>query len=145
MFRLLFLLALSLPLIFAAPKSWDDLARLRPGAPLEVVVGDHSERGEFVASSEKGLTIRTAGGERNFARQNVLRVVSRAHSHRLRNILIGAGAGAVVGLVADQTLGVYLRNESNPDSARPIIWAVPIGIGAGIGAAVPSHSVIYRK
>ena len=63
----------------------------------------------------------------------------------MRNFLIGVGVGAAIGLIADQTAGAYLRNESNPASARPLIWAVPIALGGAIGAAFPSYSVIYKK
>ena len=50
-----------------------------------------------------------------------------------------------IGLVTDQTLGTYLRNESNPDNARVLIWTLPIALCGGIGAAFPSYPVIYRK
>jgi hypothetical protein len=53
--------------------------------------------------------------------------------------------GAAIGLITDETLGAYLRNESNPAGARPLIWTVPIALCGGIGAAFPSYTVIYRK
>ena len=63
----------------------------------------------------------------------------------MRNILIGVGVGAAIGLVTDQTIGTYLRNESNPAGARPLIWILPIALCGGIGAASPSYPVIYQK
>jgi hypothetical protein len=51
----------------------------------------------------------------------------------MRNVLIGVGVGAAIGLVTDQTLG----------GARPLIWALPIAVCGGIGAAIPSYPVIY--
>jgi predicted lysophospholipase L1 biosynthesis ABC-type transport system permease subunit len=63
----------------------------------------------------------------------------------MRNVLIGVGVGAAISLVTDQTLGAYLRNESNPASARPLIWTLPMAFCGGIGAAFPSYPVIYRK
>jgi hypothetical protein len=91
------------------------------------------------------VTVHTPAGEQRFLRPDVTRVVSRARSHRLRNALIGAGVGVAISIVTDQTVGTYLRNESNPDGARPLIWTVPIAAGAAIGAAFPSHPTIYRK
>lgn len=134
-------------LLFAAPasKTWEGLGRLKSGDPVEVVTSSGLARGQFVASSTESLTIRTGHGEEKFLRPEVVRVVSRTQSRRLRNMLIGAGAGVVVGLVADQTVGAYLRNESNPDNVRALIWTLPIAIGGGIGAAFPSYPVIYRK
>jgi hypothetical protein len=134
-------------LILAAPvsKSWESLGQLDSGAPVEVVASDHAEKGEFVSSTTESLTIHTNRGEQKFLRPEVVRVVSRRQSRRTRNLLIGAGVGAAIGLVTDQTLGAYLRNESNPAIARPLIWTLPIALCGGIGAAFPSYPVIYRK
>jgi len=134
-------------LVLAAPvsKGWDNLGRLNPGTRIEVVSSRQAETGEFVSSSTESLTIRTHGGERKFLRQDVERITARSQPHRKRNFLIGVGVGAAIGLAVDQTLGRYLRNESNPSSARPIIWGVPIAVCGGIGAAMPGYTVIYRK
>jgi hypothetical protein len=143
--RTLFMALAFTGLLAAAPKTWDNVGRLKPGAAVEVITADHAERGEFVASSTESLTIRTKTGERKFTRMEVMRVVSRGQSRRLRNALIGAGVGAALGLVTDQTLGTYLRNESNPSGARALIWTIPIAAGTGIGAAFPSYPVVYKK
>jgi hypothetical protein len=129
----------------AAPKTWESLNQLHPGEPIEIIRGDRAVKGDFVSSSTESLTIRTPVGEQRFLRPDVARVISRARSHRLRNALIGAGVGVAISIVTDQTVGTYLRNESNPDAARPVIWTVPIAAGAAIGAAIPSHPTIYRK
>ena|ERR1022692_3152890 len=137
----------SVGLILAAPvsKTWESLGKLDSGTPIEVVTSNRAEKGEFVSSSTESLTIRTRRGEQRFLRKEVVRVVSRRKSHRMRNVLIGVGVGTAIGLVTDQTLGAYLRNESNPASARPLIWALPVAFCGGIGAAFPSYPVIYRK
>jgi hypothetical protein len=137
----------SVGLILAAPvsKTWESLGKLDSGTPIEVVTSNRAEKGEFVSSSTESLTIRTRRGEQRFLRKEVVRVVSRRKSHRMRNVLIGVGVGTAIGLVTDQTLGAYLRNESNPASARPLIWALPMAFCGGIGAAFPSYPVIYRK
>src|SRR3954451_5852978 len=96
-------------LVPAAPvsRTWESIGQLKPGTPIEVVTGDRAETGEFVSSSSESLTIRARGGEHRFLRPEVVRVVSRRHSHRTRNALIGVGAGAAIGLVVDATLGAY--------------------------------------
>src|SRR5450755_614675 len=143
--RLLLIALASVGLVSAAPasKTWESLGQLHSGAPIEVVTSDRAEKGEFVSSSTESLTIRH--GEQRFLRPEIVRVVSRTQSRRTRNVLIGVGVGAAIGLVTDQTLGAYLRNESNPVSARPLIWTLPIALCGGIGAAFPSYPVIYRK
>ena len=145
--RWLLMALASVGLVLAAPasKTWESLGQLNPGAQIEVVTSDRAEKGEFVSASTESLTIHTRRGEQRFLRSEVVRVVSRTKSRRTRNVLIGVGVGAAIGLVTDQTLGAYLRNESNPASARPLIWTLPIALCGGIGAAFPSYPVIYRK
>ena len=110
-----------------ASRNWETLSRLTSGAPVEVFTSDRAEK------------------EQKFLRPDVLRVVSRAQSRRMRNALIGAGVGGVIAWAVDQSIGGFLRNESNPSSARPFIWTLPIALCGGIGAAFPSYPVIYRK
>lgn len=145
--KLLVLLILSVGLAPAAPasSSWENLNQLKPGDPVEIVTSDRVAKGEFVSSSTESLSIHTNGGEQKFMRAEIVRVVSRSHARRGRNVLIGVAAGVGIGLIADLSLGTYLRNESNPDGARALIWTVPIAAGAGIGAAFPSYPVIYQK
>ena len=145
--KMLLIAFASVGLVLAAPaaKTWESLGQLNAGTPVEVVTGDRDVKGEFVSTSTESLVIHTRRGEERFLRPEVLRVVSRTHSHRMRNLLIGASVGAAVGLVADQTLGRYLRNESDPAIARPLIWILPIALCGGIAAAFPSYPVIYRK
>jgi hypothetical protein len=147
MMKSLLIALASVGLVLAAPvsKTWESLGQIKPGTLIEVVTSDRAEKGEFVSSSTESLTIKTRGGEQRFLRPEIVRVVSRNQSRRKRNVLIGVGVGAAIGLITDATLGAYLRNESNPASARPLIWTVPIAIGGGIGAAFPSYAVIYRK
>jgi hypothetical protein len=145
--RSLLIALASVGLVLADPvsKTWESLGKLDSGAPIEVVTSDRAEKGEFVSMSTESLTINTRRGEQRFLRKEVLRVVSRRQSRRMRNVLIGVGVGAAIGLATDQTLGAYLRNESNPASARPLIWTLPMAFCGGIGAAFPSYPVIYRK
>lgn len=141
----LFLLALICTnFLTGAPKTWDAIGRLRPGTAVEVVRSIGSEKGAVVSSSTDDLTIRTSSGEHKFARPDIVRVTSRTRSKRVRNMLIGAGIGVGISLLADRTIGTYIRNESS-SSGRPFIWTVPIAAGAGIGAAFPGYPVIYRK
>jgi hypothetical protein len=144
--KLLLTALASAGLVVAAPasKTWESLGQLQSGAPIEVVTSDRAQKGEFVSSSTESLTIRTDRGEQRFLRPEIVRVVSRARSRRTRNVLIGVGVGAAISLVTDQTIGAYLRNESNPASARPLIWTLPIALCGGVGA-FPSYPVIYRK
>jgi hypothetical protein len=145
--KCLLIALVSVGLASAAPgaKTWEALSQLKLGGPIEVLTGNHAQKGLFVSVSNESLTIQTHGAEERFPRGEVVRVVSRKSSHRTRNVLIGVGVGAAIGLVADRTLGTYLRNESNPPGARPMIWTLPIAVCGGIGALFPGHRVIYQR
>src|SRR6185503_13270468 len=123
----------------AEKKTWDRLANLRAGDQLEVVTAAGAGKGAFVSSSTESLTIRDSAGERKFPRAEIVRVTARSQSRRLRNLLIGVGAGVAIGLITDQTLGTRIRNENSSDPVLSLLWVVPIGIGAGVGAAIPSY------
>ena len=144
--KLLLLALASTGLVLAASqsKTWENLTTLDSGTPVQVLTSTGAEKGEYLASSTESVTLRTPAGEKRIPRQEVKRVVNLGRSKRLRNALIGVGAGAAIGLVADQTIGTYFRNESHLDD-RALIWLVPIAAFGGIGAAFPSHPVVYRK
>ena len=67
----------------------------------------------------------------------------RSNQRRIRNVLIGAAIGAVVGLAVDQRLGRYLRNETG-DGGTALSYSIPIALCAGVGAWVPGYKTIYR-
>jgi hypothetical protein len=128
-----------------AQESWEEVRRLRPGEPITVVRKDmKTVNGTFVSASDRSLSLRAGRSDIGVERTEVLRVGSRAHSKRWRNALIGAGSGVVVGAIVDGTLGARLRNEGQFESLRSVFYVLPIGFGAAIGAAIPSHPTIYR-
>jgi|SRR6185312_13777347 len=145
--RLFITVIVSAGLLLAAPDSttWESLSQLKSGASVEVITRDRAEKGEYLSSSSESLSIRTPNGEQKFLRPDVVRVISRRPLRRLRNMLIGGGIGVAIAAVTDATLGTRLRNESNPENARLLIWSIPIAGGAAIGALRSGHKVIYQK
>jgi hypothetical protein len=135
------LLAFGLPL---AAQSWDRLSELRPGDRIRVLdTTGETRTGEFVSSTADSLSIRTRRAESTLSRSSIRRVQVSGGKRRVRNLAIGAAIGLGLGLLADNSLGRYLRNEGL-DIARPATYAVPIGAGAGIGAALPAYRTVYR-
>ena len=124
-------------------RSWERLGTLAPGAGIEVVTAEGRTKGDLVSTTTASLTVATRRGERNFQRSEIVKVVSRTQTRRLRNMAIGAGIGAAIALCTDKTLGEYLRNEGA--GGRGAIWALPIALFGGVGAAFPSYPVVYRK
>ena len=164
---LFFALALStfgtmtaLPLRAADPlpanASWDNLKTLRTGQEIRVMLNDaKSYQGELQSLSDGGITLRQAAGEQTLARQDILRISSKAQKHRGRNTLIGvavgAGAGLGVGAVADHSA----RNCGNttpcwgpmfPNLGKEVLTPLGALAGAVVGALIPTggwHDV-YR-
>ena len=125
-------------------QSWDALSGLRPGERIRVTDNAHAQfTGAFQAVSERGISFSTRKGPIEIERGRVRRVEVHASSRRVRNILIGAAIGVGVGVAVDQTVGRYLRNETG-DQYRAVTYIAPIGLFAGIGAALPTYRTVYR-
>ena len=127
-------------------QPWDALRGLKPGDKIKVTDSSHGEyQGAFRALSEQAVSLETRKGVVEVERTRVRRVWVRAGSHRVRNILIGAGIGLAVGVAVDQSAGRYFRNESGENSgARALTYIAPVALFAGIGAALPAYRTIYR-
>ena len=139
---LLALLSCAIPL---AAQSWEDLRGLKPGDAVKVQDKSGKEqRGAFRAVSADAISIASGNREVSIERLQVKRVQVRSAARRWRNVAIGVGIGVAVGLIADQTLGVYLRNESSEsDGARAVTYIAPIGLFGAIAAAPSAYRTVY--
>jgi hypothetical protein len=129
-----------------AAQSWEALRGLKPGDAVKIQdTAGKEQKGKFRTVSDNAISIETGRQEVSIEKAKVRRVQIKSGTRRLRNFAIGAGIGLVLGLVADQTLGVYLRNESNEgDGARALTYIAPIALFGGIGAAASGYRTIYR-
>jgi hypothetical protein len=143
MIRLLALIVCALPLL---AQSWDPVRSLAAGAQVKVRETSGTEhKGTVTAVTPDAVSISTKGGAVSVERSRVNRVQIHRSSRRPRNIAIGAAIGFAVGLTIDQTLGTYLRNESNESSAaRAVTYIAPIGIFGALGATFSSYRTIYQ-
>ncbi len=136
----------------AAMASWDNLQNLRPGQEIRVVLNDaKSYQGELQLLSDGGITLRQAAGEQTFARQDILRVSSKARGRRVRNALlgaaVGAGSGLGIGAAADHTSCNHASfGPCFPNLGKEVITPLGALAGAVVGAVMPTggwHGV-YR-
>ena len=129
----------------AAKSDWNNLNNLTPGQLIRVVVnGAKSYEGAFRAVNDEGITLRRAGGEQTFARNDVLHVYFKSKNHLVRNIVIGGAIGAV--FATPVVLANDLRNEWWSSAAW--VWPLFVGPGAGIGSAIPTggwHEVYHAR
>jgi len=132
--------------------SWDNLKTLRPGQEIRVVLNDaKSYQGGLQSLSDDGITFRQATGDQTLARQDILRVSSKAQKHRGRNALlgaaVGAGAGLGIGAAADHrscTGGSF--GPCFPNLGKEVLTPLGALAGAVVGAVMPAggwHEV-YR-
>ena len=128
-------------------QSWDSVRALQPGTQVRVEeLSGKEHRGKVASVSAEAISVDTGRGREAVERTRVRRVEVRAPSRRLRNGLIGAGIGLAVGLLADNTLGAYFRNEAGEGGgARAVTYIAPIGVFGAIGAAIPPRRTIYKS
>lgn len=120
-----------------ASASWEKAAALRAGRTVRVQTGAERYDGTLVSVSDSALALRLpSGSEVSVNRQEIQRIAVPKSSHRMRNTIIGSAVGVAVGVVIYGTLGAWFRNEGN--ESTEYMLAVPIAIGTGIGAALPS-------
>lgn len=121
--------------------NWDNLKALAPGDEVRVVLySAKSYRGKFQSLTDNAIVVRLGTGDQSFNRADILRVSTKGKSHRLRNALLGAAAGAAIvgGASASQT----------DEQIYTLVFAIPGGaaLGALGGALVPTGGwhEIYR-
>jgi hypothetical protein len=121
----------------SAANAWDAVSALTPGQQVRIHTGSERHEGTLSAVSENGLTLTPASGQAvTLSRSEVQRVYIRTKSHRVRTTIIGTAVGVAAGVVLYGTLGSWFRNEGRDDTAWML--GVPIGIGAGVSAALPT-------
>jgi hypothetical protein len=125
-------------------SDWGNLRQLRVGDKVEVVRYNLSKhKGKMLAWTEESISLRLKNQDVTIPREEVYRVTWLSKSKRGRNALIGLVVGAGVGAV----LGATIRGDLGADDPTAAAVAASLtlgGIGAGVGAAFPSHPTIYR-
>lgn len=123
---------------------WTVLQRtLQPGDKVRVVRTNlTSVEGRLAAITADGLIVDEKVGPQTTAQQDVLQV-SVNTGRRGRHMLLGLGAG----FAAAAAIGIGVR--ANPDvghaqAALTLGW-MGAAAGLGVGAAVPTTRVVYRK
>lgn len=141
--RILLALIVCLPL---CAQSWEALHVLRPGDKVKVLETSGQEHsGALTAVAAEAISLHTATGDLSIERARVRRVQVRSASRRARRIAIAAGAGLAAGVVIDQTLGAYLRNESHETTGdRALTYFAPTALFGGLAAIAPGHRTVYR-
>jgi hypothetical protein len=136
--------AMVLGCVPVSAQSWESLSSLQ-GQHVKVVDRSGEERrGVCESVGADAIAIQTGKGQVVSIEKAKVRLVQvKSGTRRVRNIAIGAAIGLAVGVMVDQTLGTYLRNEVG-DTGRPAMYLAPIGLFGGIGAALSPYRTVYR-
>ncbi len=126
-----------------AISDWDNLQQLRAGDKVEVVRHNLSKhKGRVLAWTEASISLRLKNQEITIPREDVYRVTWLSKSKRGRNALIGLVVGAVVGTLMGRAQ--WCSGEPGFNACTLVGLITGSGIGAGVGAAFPSHPTLYR-
>ena len=83
----------------APASNWDSVKVIAPGTEVRVTAGSSQPiRGKLGTVTDKDLVINPGTGPQSFARPEIRGVSVKKKGHRLRNTLIGMGAGTAAGL-----------------------------------------------
>lgn len=123
-------------------NQWGNFARLKPGSRITVIqTGGLRLEGNYLSFSDTAIRLGTVSGEYSIEKERVVRVSTRPAHRRLRNILIGLGAGAGVGAA------VWAGSHRNDDFYTALIIAPgSAAVGAVVGALIPTSlsTTVYR-
>jgi hypothetical protein len=122
------LLALAPLLVAQSPAKWDRVKQLVAGTEVRITLMDgRNLLGTFQSATDDALMFGTSNSQEALSRTMVARVSSRGTSHRLRNALIGLGAGAGGGLA----VGAVLDANSCKNPALIFGCLQPVGNNFG--------------
>ena len=130
---------------------WSTVKALATGAEVRITTSSRTVRGKVLRVTDDSLVLAAGKTQEMFPQQEVKRVLLRGDSHRGRNSLIGLGIGAATGAIIgaaahqDCTGWCFFITSQGADAAAGA--AVFGGIGAAVGALIPTRSwlEIYRR
>jgi len=124
-----------------ARHRWDNLARLSARDRVDVVTTRlRTLQGRFVRYTPGDITLIIGGEVVTVARRDVLEVLWRERSHRVRNALASFGAGLAVGIVA----GTGCDAARDRDAASRAASRLSLRTGSATHAALRPYPVVYR-
>ncbi len=138
----LLLVTLASALFAQAPANWDVVKKIDAGKQIRVRLADgRSVRGEFESATDDAVIVSTTKSQETLPRTTIAKVSSKGKSHRLRNTLIGLGAGAGAGLIFGSVADSECANEGcffGKSFGKELFTPAGALIGVLIGAVIPT-------
>jgi hypothetical protein len=134
--RLLLLPILCVAAAAQTPASkWEIVKAIAPGTPIRVAAGTASPIvGTLESVTDSELVITQGTGPQSFPRPQIMSVSVRKKGHRLRNTVIGMGAGTAAGIGAG--FGYGRAGCDGPGGWCDLGEGVDSAIGGAIGLVV---------
>ena len=118
---------------------WAPVQAIAPGVEVRVTLLDGRKvQGGLLSATGEGVVV---GGktQETLSRTAIARIAVRKPSHRLRNALIGFGAGAGTGLAVRAISDSHCANCIGPhDLGKEVLTPFGALVGAGVGALLPT-------
>lgn len=99
----------------------------------------------FVSATAEALVVREKSGERSIARVEISRLRTLEPTRRMRNGLIGTGAGIGVGAAVGVAVCPHCPNEGHGYKYVGPGIAVGAGIGAALGFLPKPYRTVYKN
>jgi len=133
------------PLCLAGDASdWKNVSQLQAGEKIRVVRENmKTVNGRFESFTEDSITVRQESATVVVPKGEVVRVSITSRSHRLRNLALGAVAGAGAGVL----LGHLGTQRWNGGREGVLVASALVGLGCGtaVGATIPDYPTVYRS
>ena len=136
----------------AQTPDWNNVKSIAPATQILIArAGSSAVRGELQSVSDDSISINASSGQQSVPRGQVARLSVRKKGNRGRHALIGlvigAGAGAVVGAASYSSCNGFCIINPSRGALAGAGAAVGGLLGAGVGALLPSGGwrEVYRQ
>jgi hypothetical protein len=124
-----------------AIHDWDNLGLLRQGDRIAVTTSRNRVlEGRFVGHTPQAIAFSVDGEPVSIDRENVVEVLRKERSHRVRNAVLTLGVSLLVGLIS----GSGAEASSDREGANDASSSLSLHAGAATLDALPDYPVIYR-
>jgi hypothetical protein len=123
--------------------SWASLGGLKAGQKIQIIeMNSKKHTGGFLSATDSAITFTEGTAEKSIQKTDV-RSVKLHSQRRMRNTLIGLGAGAGSGAAIGAAICHDGGGWVTPGECAGVMGILGAAIGTPIGALIPTEDTIY--